>query len=61
MEPMDQSLPRLVVHVPHASLYVPEDVRRGFTAPWPVVEAEAEASADLWTDLLARQAWPQAE
>jgi N-formylglutamate amidohydrolase len=51
----------LVVHVPHASITIPVDVRDQFTIPWDRVEAEAKASADLHTDTMAKEAWPGAE
>lgn len=50
----------LVVHVPHASLEIPEDVWPEFTVPREEVIVEARASADLYTDLMAREAWPSA-
>lgn len=52
---------KLVVHVPHASTYIPEDVWPEFLVARQQVEEEAFASADLYTDLMARQAWPGAE
>ena len=48
------------VHVPHASTFIPEDVWPEFIVPRDQVEAEALASADLYTDEIARQAWPDA-
>ena len=51
----------LVVHVPHASIIIPDDVWPEFLVPRSDVEAEALASADLYTDEMARQAWPWAE
>lgn len=52
---------KLVIHVPHASTAIPEDVWSEFTVSRQNVEAEAVASADLYTGEMARQAWPQAE
>jgi len=51
----------LLLHVPHASTFIPEDVWPEFLVPRDQVEAEALASADLYTDEMARQAWPQAK
>lgn len=50
-----------VVHVPHASLFIPNDAWSEFLVPRDQVEAEALESADLHTDEMARQAWPQAK
>lgn len=50
----------LLVHVPHASVFIPEDAWPEFLVPRDQVEAEALASADLYTDAMARQAWPHA-
>lgn len=51
---------KLVVHVPHASTVIPDDSWTEFLVSRPEVEAEALASADLYTDEMARQAWPYA-
>lgn len=51
----------LLIHVPHASTFIPDDVWQEFLVPKDQVEAEALASADLYTDEMARQAWPQAK
>lgn len=51
----------LIVHVPHASTFIPCDVWSDFVVSRAQVEAEATASADLHTDEMARQAWPQAK
>ena len=51
---------KLVVHVPHASTAIPADVWSEFLASRSDVEAEALASADLYTGEMARQAWPHA-
>lgn len=53
--------PRLVIHVPHASTIMPEGYRAQFGISDAALETEIHQSADLHTDLLARQAWPQAE
>jgi N-formylglutamate deformylase len=50
----------LVIHVPHASLAIPREVRDQFIVSDEDLAAEALASADLHTDLLAREAWPGA-
>jgi N-formylglutamate amidohydrolase len=55
------SVNRLVVHVPHSSLAIPDDVWSEFLVPRAAVEAEALASADLYTSEMARQAWPVAD
>ena len=52
---------KLVIHVPHASTAIPEDVWSEFTVSRSDVEPEALASADLYTGEMARQAWPHAE
>ena len=51
----------LLIHVPHASTFIPDDVWPEFLVPKAQVEAEALESADLYTDEKARQAWPQAK
>lgn len=50
----------LVVHVPHASTRIPEDAWPEFTVGRDLVELEALASADLHTDRMALEAWPDA-
>lgn len=52
---------KLLVHVPHASTYIPEDVWPEFIVSRERVEAEAIISADLYTDEMAKQAWPNAK
>jgi len=52
---------KLVIHVPHASTTIPDDVWAEFTFARHDVEAEAFASADLYTNEIARQAWPNAQ
>ena len=52
--------PPLVIHVPHASLWIPDALRDQFTISADALASEARLSADLHTDLLARAAWPQA-
>ena len=51
---------KLVVHVPHASTVIPDDAWTEFLVSRQEVEAEALASADLYTDEMARLAWPNA-
>ena len=51
---------QLVVHVPHASVAIPENYREPFLLTQAALEREAAVSADLHTDTLARAAWPQA-
>jgi N-formylglutamate amidohydrolase len=51
----------LVVHVPHASTHIPDDLWADFLAPSEEVQAEALASADLHTDQMAYEAWPLAK
>ncbi len=50
----------LVVHVPHASTHIPEDVIAQFQLSGRALEDEARTSADLHTDLLAQVIWPTA-
>lgn len=50
----------LVVHVPHASLSIPENVWPQFLRGREDIASEAHASADLFTDVMAQQAWPDA-
>lgn len=52
---------KIVVHVPHASTAIPEDVWSEFLASRSDVAAEALASADLYTGEMARQGWPNAQ
>ena len=51
----------LVIHVPHASTFIPSEVRDQFLLEDAALVGEAMESADLWTDALAREAWPDAE
>lgn len=51
----------LVVHIPHASTNIPDDVWQEFLVSRASVAAEAITSADLYTDEMARQAWPEAK
>lgn len=55
--PMSQ---KLVIHVPHASTSVPSEYLGQFLISETDLEGEVFASADLWTDQLAREAWPDA-
>jgi N-formylglutamate amidohydrolase len=50
----------MVIHVPHASLYVPSSVRDQFLVDTSAIKAEARESADLWTDIIAHEVWPTA-
>ena len=52
---------KLVVHVPHASIAIPDDMWPEFLIDPARVNQEARVSADLYTDLMAREAWPNAE
>lgn len=52
---------KLVVHVPHASTVIPEDVWPEFLVERDRVASEALESADLHTEKMAREAWPHAE
>ena len=52
---------KLIIHVPHASTYVPDDVWPEFLVGRDQVEYEVIASADLYTDCIAKEAWPEAE
>ena len=51
----------LTIHVPHASLHIPEDVWPEFLIDRDAIKLEAMTSADLYTDQMAREAWPNAE
>ena len=52
--------PGLVVHVPHAATWLPVRWRGQFGVARALLDAEAHHAADLHTDSLARQAWPDA-
>lgn len=54
-------MPKLTVHVPHASLHIPEEAWSDFLVERSAVEREALASADLFTDQMAHDAWPDAK
>ena len=54
-------MPNLAIHVPHASLRIPEDAWSEFLIDRDAVEREAVTSADLYTDQMALEAWPNAE
>jgi N-formylglutamate amidohydrolase len=56
-----KDLSKLVVHVPHAATGIPDDVWPEFLGGRDQVEHEAIASADLHTDQMALEAWPNAE
>ena len=51
---------RVVVHTPHAGLFIPTSVREQFMLSDTELAIEAHGSADLWTDALAQSAWPAA-
>jgi len=51
----------LVVHVPHASTTIPDDVWQEFLVSRESDAAEANTSADIYSVEMARQAWPQAK
>ncbi len=50
----------LVVHVPHAATRIPSEVLDQFILDPEALASEAQESADLFTELLAQQAWPSA-
>jgi N-formylglutamate amidohydrolase len=50
----------LLIHVPHASVFIPSAVRGQFLLDDAALMREAAASADLHTDALATAAWPRA-
>ena len=50
----------LIVHVPHASTFIPIDVMDQFLLSPNEIAEEALTSADLFTDILAEAAWPSA-
>ena len=50
-----------LIHVPHASIEIPSDVRSQFLLADSELLREAIESADLFTDALAREAWPKAQ
>ena len=49
-----------VIHVPHASIEIPAGIRNQFLLADRDLYREAIESADLYTDTLAKQAWPEA-
>lgn len=54
-------MPNLTIHVPHSSLHIPDDAWSEFLIDRDAVKLEAMTSADLYTDQMAREAWPNAE
>lgn len=50
-----------VIHVAHASIWIPDEVRCQFEISSADLRDEAMQSADLHTDALAHAAWPSAE
>ncbi|CUH46428.1 N-formylglutamate amidohydrolase [Ruegeria atlantica] len=55
-----QQSPNLIIHVPHASLAIPTEVKSQYLLRDEQLFAEAAESADLWTDELAAAAFPAA-
>lgn len=51
----------LIVHVPHASTYIPDEMMSQYLLSSRDVREEAIVSADLYTDILAESAWPEAK
>ncbi len=50
-----------VIHVPHASIEIPSNIRNQFLLADRDLYQEAIESADLYTDTLAKEAWPTAQ
>lgn len=50
----------LIIHVPHASTRIPDEVIDQFILDPGAQNKEAQESADLYTDQLAHEAWPAA-
>jgi len=50
----------ICVHVPHASTAIPDVLRGDFLITHNKLDAEARISADLYSDLLAKEAWQNA-
>jgi N-formylglutamate deformylase len=50
-----------IVHVPHASTFIPIEVMDQFLLSPNELAEEAMTSADLYTDILAVAAWPNAQ
>ena len=50
----------ICVHVPHASTAIPDELRSDFLVKQDELDAEARISADLYSDLLAKEAWQNA-
>ena len=48
------------IHVPHASTTIPQELRGDFSITHDELDLEARVSADLYSDLLAKEAWPDA-
>lgn len=63
MNKMNRSkfLPNLVIHVPHTSLHIPKNAWAEFLVDREKIQQEAMVSADLYTNQMAREAWPSAE
>ena len=50
-----------IVHVPHASTFIAIEVMDQFLLSPNELAEEAMTSADLYTDILAKAAWPNAQ
>ena len=51
----------MIIHVPHASTFIPDEYNNQYILSSESLKKEAAISADLYTDILAREAWPNAE
>ena len=54
------AMSELIIHVPHAATLIPGDLIDQYLLDTEALFNEAHESADLYTDHLARQAWPGA-
>ena len=50
----------ICIHVPHALKVIPKELCGDFSITQDELEAEARISVDLYSDLLAKEAWPNA-
>ena len=50
----------ICIHVPHSSTAIPEELRGDFSITDDELDVEATVSADLYSDLLAKEAWQNA-
>jgi hypothetical protein len=48
---MNNAAPKLLIHVPHSSTKIPDDVWQEFVVPRDAIENEVLESADLYTEL----------